>query len=279
MAVTIIKIVSPLSYLVAVIFYWRYFTDRRASDLHIARYVESAAMVIHLALLIILGLGSGHVPLAGPFQALTTFMLFFALLNKLLIHDGREYTLGVFQTAVLFIMQTIAMIFLNISAPLPEVLHNIYFEIHVLLNLIGYASFSSAFLAGIMYLLLYHEIKGSHLGYFYDRLPSLAYLEQLNLRAIVIGFIFNTVGIIIGVFTGKTAWGLYWAWDPKLSAVAVAWIIYAAAILGVRYFHWKGNRLAYLSIIGFAWILFSMLIINNYFSKIHSFISYAYCRL
>jgi ABC-type transport system involved in cytochrome c biogenesis permease subunit len=271
MEITIIRIISPLSYLVATIFYWRYFADRRSQDQHIARYAESAAMVIHTTILIILGLGLGHVPLAGAFQALTTFMWFFAILNKLLIHEGREYTLGFFQTAVLFIIQSIAMIFINVYTPLPAILQNIFFEIHVLLNLIGYASFSSAFLAGMMYLLLYHEIRGSHLGYFYDRLPSLAYLEKLNYRALLIGFIFNTAGIIVGVITGKTAWGIYWTWDPKLIAVAIAWLIYALAVLGRYSFHWKGNRLAYLSIIGFAWILFSMLIINNYFSKIHSF--------
>ncbi len=272
MAITIFRIISPLSYLIAAFFYWRYFANRKQNDQHLARYTESAALVLHTALLIILSLGSGHVPLAGAFQALTTFMWFFAILNKLLIHEGREYTLGVFQTAVLFLMQTIAMIFIDVYAPLPEILHNLYFEIHVVLNLIGYASFASAFLAGVMYLLLYHEIKGSRLGYFYDRLPPLAYLEKLDYRALFIGFIFNTAGIIIGIITGKTAWGIYWSWDPKLIAVAVAWIIYAVAIAGVQYFHWKGNRLAYLSIIGFTWILFSMLIINNFFSKVHSFI-------
>ena len=272
MAIIIFRILSPLSYLLATVFYWRYFANRRHQDQHLARYIESAAMVIHTALLVVLSLGSGHVPLAGPFQALTTFMWFFAILNKLLIHEEREYALGVFQTAALFLIQTIAMIFIDVYAPLPEILHNIYFEVHVLLNLIGYASFSSAFLAGMMYLLLYHEIKGSSLGYFFDRLPSLAYLEKLNYRALLIGFIFNTVGIVVGIITGKTAWGIYWTWDPKLIAVVVAWIIYAVAIIGRNRFHWKGNRLGYLSIIGFAWILFSMLIINNYFSEIHSFI-------
>jgi len=272
MAITIFRIISPLSYLIAAFFYWRYFADRRHKDQHLARYTESAALVIHTSLLVILSIGSGHVPLAGAFQALTTLMWFFAILNKLLIHEGREYTLGVFQTAVLFLMQTLAMIFIDVHAPLPDILHNLYFEIHVLLNLIGYAAFSSAFLAGIMYLLLYHEITGNHLGYFYDRLPPLAYLEKLNYRALLIGFLFNTVGIIIGVITGKTAWGLYWTWDPKMIAVAVAWIIYGIAIIGMHYLNWKGNRLAYLSIIGFAWILFSMLIINSFFSKVHSFI-------
>ena len=152
-----------------------------------------------------------------------------------------------------------------------EILQNIYFEVHVVFNLVGYASFSSAFLSGIMYLLLFHEIKGQKLGYFYDRLPSLAYLNKLNFRAMLIGFLFNSIGIILGAFTGKTAWGAYWAWDPKLIAVIIAWMVYGMALIGKLNLKWQGNRLAYISLIGFFWIIFSMLIISNYFSKIHSF--------
>jgi len=271
MVLWLIKIVSPLSYLVSSYFYLRYFINRGESDKTWAKITDTMAILLHGLLLILLSLHTGHLPLAEPFQALTTFMFFFATLNKLLIVNKKEYSLGVFHSFILFIFQLISMLFIEVHAPLPDILKNIFFEVHVIFNLVGYASFSSAFLTGIMYVLLFHEIKGRKLGYFYDRLPSLGYLEKLNFRAILIGFIFNTIGIVLGACTGKTAWGTYWAWDPKLIAVVIAWITYAMAIIGKINFHWKGKRLAYLSMIGFTWIIFSMLIINVYFSKIHSF--------
>ena len=269
--ILLLRILSPLLYLTAFILYFQFFRNRSARSKSRAQVTEIGAIAIHALLLILLSINSGHLPLSGPFQAMSTFMFFFALLNKILIREEKEYTLGIFHTSIIFLLQFISMIFLQVSAPLPEILQNIYFEVHVVFNLVGYASFSSAFLSGIMYLLLFHEIKGQKLGYFYDRLPSLAYLNKLNFRAMLIGFLFNSIGIILGAFTGKTAWGAYWAWDPKLIAVIIAWMVYGMALIGKLNLKWQGNRLAYISLIGFFWIIFSMLIISNYFSKIHSF--------
>jgi ABC-type transport system involved in cytochrome c biogenesis permease subunit len=270
--VLLLRILSPLLYLITAVFYFHFFRSRLKKTRDLARFSEIAAIFMHMVLLIALTVDTGYLPLSGPFQSLSMFMFFFALLNKFLIRAEREYTLGIFHTAIIFLLQTISMIFLQITTPIPQILQNLYFEVHVVVNLVGYAAFSSAFLTGLMYLLLFYEIKGPKLGYFYDRLPSLAYLEKLNYRALLIGFIFNTIGIILGSVTGKTAWGTYWAWDPKLIAVLIAWLIYAFAITGKLYFNWKGNRLAYISLSGFSWIIFSMLIITNYFSKVHSFI-------
>jgi ABC-type uncharacterized transport system permease subunit len=266
-----IRILSPLSYLVAAFFYLQFFLNRKESDRRWARISDSVAIFIHALFLVLLTVHSEHLPLAGPFQALSTFMFFFAILNKIMILNNKEYSLGFFHSSILFLFQLIAMLFIKVDTPLSDILKNIFFEVHVIFNLIGYAAFSSAFLTGIMYSLLFHEIKGRKLGYFYDRLPSLAYLEKLNFRALLIGFCFISIGILLGAYTGKTAWGTYWAWDPKLIAAVISWVTYGIAITGKINFHWKGNRLAYFSIIGFTWIIFSMLIISNYFSKIHSF--------
>ena len=271
MTFQILRILSPILYLIAAFFYYKYFTGRNEKHKHRARIFDNTALFIHTLVLIQIFIESGHLPLADAYQSISAFMWCFALLNKIYIRAEKEYSLGIFHTTILFILQLIAMTFIDINAPLPDILKNVYFEVHVVFNLVGYASFSSAFLAGLMYILLYFEFRGNKLGYFYDRLPALSYLELLNYRALLVGFIFNTIGIILGAYTGKTAWGIYWAWDPKLIAVILAWIIYGTALIGKTNLHWKGNRLAYFSIIGFSWIIFSMLIISSYFSKIHAF--------
>jgi ABC-type transport system involved in cytochrome c biogenesis permease subunit len=271
MTFQILRILSPLLYLIAAVYYYRFFSRQDDSYKLKARLFDAIALTAHTLVLLQLAFITGHVPLADAFQSISAFMWCFALLNKIYIRSEKEYSLGMFQTSILFILQGIAMIFIDVHAPLPEILQNVYFETHVVFNLLGYASFSSAFLAGVMYILLFYEFKGQKLGYFYDRLPSLSYLETLNFRALLVGFVFNTIGIIIGAYTGKAAWGTYWSWDPKLIAVLIAWLIYAIALLGKRTFNWKGNHLAYAAIIGFGWILFSMLIINSYFSRIHAF--------
>jgi ABC-type transport system involved in cytochrome c biogenesis permease subunit len=267
----LLRILSPLAYLVSAVYFFFYFSKRQESSLKIANKLNILAICIHLMLLIVLTVNTGHLPLTGIFKALSTFMFFFAILNKFFVRESNDYSLGLFYAVTLFIFQSISMIFISISTTLPSVLNDRLFEIHVIINLIGYAAFSSAFLVALMYVLLFHEIKSKKLGYFYDRLPSLVYLERINYQAIIVGFIFITIGIISGAITGISAWGKYWDWDPKLISVLITWIFYGLAILGKKNYRWHGKSISYISLVGFIWIIFSMLIITRYFSGIHSF--------
>ncbi len=69
---------------------------------------------------------------------------------------------------------------------------------HVSSLLFAYASFALAGVLGITYVLQFKEIKAKDLGFFYERLPSLNVLDEMNLRAVKIGWLFLTVGLITG---------------------------------------------------------------------------------
>jgi ABC-type transport system involved in cytochrome c biogenesis permease subunit len=271
MLLTILKIISPIAYLISAILFYVYFQKREENQLRRARIVDRLAIIIHATFLILLTLEIGHLPLAGAFQALSVFMFIFAILNKIIVREGKDYSLGFFYSGILFLLQGLSVLFITEDAVLPEILKDVFFEVHVLFNLVGYAAFSSAFLLATMYLMLSHEIKSNKMGYFYDRLPSLAYLENLNYKAVLIGFTFNSIGILLGSIVGFAAWGTYWSWDPKLTSALMAWILYLTSIVGKNRYRWHGGRLARFSVLGFIWIIFSMLIITQFFSGIHSF--------
>src|SRR5437773_2308501 len=79
-----------------------------------------------------------------------------------------------------------------------------------------------AFVIGITYVLLFKEIKAKSLGFFYARLPSLQVLDRMNQRAIVIGWVFLTVGLIAGVVFAAEARALPSAvLDPRVQAVSL----------------------------------------------------------
>jgi hypothetical protein len=50
---------------------------------------------------------------------------------------------------------------------------------------------------GVTYMLQFKEIKKKHLGYFYTRLPSLQILDVMNSRAVAVGWLFLTIGVIV----------------------------------------------------------------------------------
>lgn len=58
------------------------------------------------------------------------------------------------------------------------------------------------------------------------------------------GAVFITLATILGSIWGKTTWGTWWSWDPKLTAVLVMWFMYIAYIM-LRSYMGRTTRSAY----------------------------------
>ena len=46
-----------------------------------------------------------------------------------------------------------------------------------------------------------------------------------------IGVVFTTLAIIAGSLWAKPIWGVWWTWDPRLTATLILWLIYVAYML------------------------------------------------
>jgi cytochrome c-type biogenesis protein CcsB len=102
-------------------------------------------------------------------------------------------------------------------------------------------------------------------------LPSLARLDMLTYRIVAVGLPLLTVGIITGAMWANEAWGAYWQWDPKETAALVSWIVYAAFMHLHTRNTWRGERTAWVSVVGFATIMFCYLGVNIWISGLHSY--------
>jgi cytochrome c-type biogenesis protein CcsB len=101
--------------------------------------------------------------------------------------------------------------------------------------------------------------------------PSAKVLDDLNYRAIMIGFPLLTLGIITGAAWADYAWGTYWSWDPKETWSLIVWLIYAA-FLHARFTRgWVGKKAAILSIAGFVATIFCYLGVNLLLAGLHSY--------
>ncbi|MDQ6825728.1 MAG: c-type cytochrome biogenesis protein CcsB [Candidatus Eremiobacteraeota bacterium] len=114
--------------------------------------------------------------------------------------------------------------------------------------------------------------ESGHLGALWlNTLPSLAKLDVLIYRIIAIGLPLLTVGIITGAWWAKEAWGAYWQWDPKETAALFSWIVYAIYMHLHTRGAWRGMRSAWVSVYGFASIMFCYLGVNIWISGLHSY--------
>jgi ABC-type transport system involved in cytochrome c biogenesis permease subunit len=184
--------------------------------------------------------------------------------------------MGVFILPLLVALQAIPAFRPSVETASP-VLQGPLFGIHVSSLLFAYASFALACVIGITYVLLFKEIKAKHLGFFYARLPSLQALDRMNQRAIMIGWIFLTVGIIVGAVWASTYAGAdprvhaMSLQDPKIFVALVCWAVYSFELFAARRIGWGGRRTAYLSAIGFAIVLLNFVPISYFLTKSHNF--------
>jgi ABC-type transport system involved in cytochrome c biogenesis permease subunit len=218
-----------------------------------------------------------HMPLANPSRAISTFVWLLTLVYLYLEVTTEERAMGVFILPIAIGLQTIPVLDPGVERPVPE---SPLFWIHVISLLFAYASFALGGVLGLIYVLQFKELKKKHLGYFYTRLPSLQILDVMNLRAVTIGLLFLTIGLVVGVVWTAQARGIT-PDDPNLQAMAlddpkvfmavVTWVVYSFGLLARRTMGWSGRKAAWLSAVGFAMVLLSFVPLNYFFTTSHTF--------
>jgi ABC-type transport system involved in cytochrome c biogenesis permease subunit len=222
----------------------------------------------------------GHIPFAGPTSAISTFVWLLGLAYLYTEMTTDERAMGVFILPLLVALQAIPVLRPGVEDR-AAVLQGPLFGVHVSSLLFAYASFALAGVIGITYVLLFKEIKAKHLGFFYTRLPSLQVLDRMNQVTVVIGWIFLTIGIVVGAVWAAQAQGGYAAGDPRVQAMhvqdpkifvaLVCWVVYSFELFAARRIGWGGRRTAYLSAVGFAIVLLNFVTISYFFTTSHNF--------
>jgi cytochrome c-type biogenesis protein CcsB len=95
-----------------------------------------------------------------------------------------------------------------------------------------------------------------------DRFPEPRVLDELGYQLILLGFLFLSIGIITGAVWANSAWGRYWGWDPKETWSLITWFVYATLLHARLTRGWHGKRIAYLSMFGFAAVIFTYFGVN-----------------
>ncbi len=228
----------------------------------------TVAMVVRTAISI--EKGWGHAPFTNLYESMVFFAWAISLLYFLFELKYKNKTLGAFVMPFAFIVLAYTSLggpgIRKEVEPLIPALQSNWLIAHVITCFLSYAAFAVSCGASIMYL-----VKGDKSGGFWDKLPSKELLDEINYKAVLVGFPLLTLGIITGAAWAHYAWGSYWSWDPKETWSLITWLIYAA-YLHARFMRgWRGKKAAALSIIGFAAVLFTYLGVNLIISGLHSY--------
>ena len=127
-------------------------------------------------------------------------------------------------------------------------------------------------------MLQFKEIKAKDLGFFYDRLPPLQVLDEMNLRAVKIGWVFLTIGLIVGAIwasqirpSGDLRVNAMTLADPKIFIAVLSWAVYSFELYAQRAIGWRGRRAAWLSAVGFGIVMLNFVPVSYFFTNSHNF--------
>lgn len=270
-------LVPLLLYAAATAAYLAHFAWRDPRVGRLATAFMAGGVLAHTFLIGMQTVQAGHAPLVGTTAAVSAFVWLLGLSYLYVELTSDERSMGVFVTILLVALGTIPALDPGITLR-PPVLQSPLFTIHVMSMLVAYASFALAGVLGITYVLLFNEIKAKHLGVFYTRLPSLGVLDVMNGRAVAVGWVFLTVGVIVG---GIWATQLDGSSDPRVQAMSLAdpkilvalvsWGVYSFALYARRAIGWNGRKAAWMSAIGFGIVLLNFLPVGYFLTKSHNF--------
>jgi cytochrome c-type biogenesis protein CcsB len=216
--------------------------------------------------------GYGHAPLSNLYESLVFFAWVTILVYLVIEWRTHSRVIGAFATPFASLAMAYASFSPNIGdeiQPLVPALQSNWLIAHVVTCFLGYAAFAVACGLGFMYLLR-NRSKESVTGII-GTLPALRMVDELIHQTIIFGFLWLSVGIITGAVWANEAWGTYWSWDPKETWSLITWFVYATALHARFVRGWAGRKIAYLSIIGFAAVLFTYFGVNFVLSGLHSY--------
>lgn len=223
------------------------------------------------------GLAAGRVPWGNMYEFCTTggFLVAAVFLIVLTRRDLRF--LGTFVVGLVLIMLFAASsAFWVPVGHLVPALQSYWLVIHVSIAVLSAALFTLTFAMSVLQLIQSRRENQLSEG-LTDRLPfmrlapSALSLENLSYRLNAIAFVGWTLTLIFGAMWAEKAWGRYWGWDTKEVWTFVIWVVYAGYLHARATRGWTGTRAAWLSIVGYACVVFNFTAVNIFFSGLHSY--------
>lgn len=232
--------------------------------------VLRGAVLFHFLYLIARGWTEGHLPLASIYDFLSATALALAAVYLYLEMRQGIRTTGIFVLPLVLLIQLVASAYGNAAPAVKPPINPIWFELHTLAAVLGYGAFFVSTIYGVLFLLLYREIKGNRMSLFFTRMPPLETLGRMNVSASIAGLVLLALAILLGIGWGKAA-GLHPFTDPKTWLTIASWCLLGFAVLAYHRLGWRGPRAVYASLVGFTTLLLSRVVTDLFVNSFHTF--------
>lgn len=259
------------AYVGAFVVYGMGFWSRSKKMQQVATKVVYIGLFVNAAALVLRSMLIGGLPLNNGFEFGLCFV-FVAALAYVIIE--KRFSIGGIGLFVMPILVALGCWLVSVDLtiePVMPALRSYWLAVHVSAAVISYGAFAVSFAVSIAYLL--KEKSGddgqSRLA---QSLPSLKILDEITYKLIFVGLPFLTIMLVTGAVWAEYAWGAFWSWDPKETWALITWLVYAI-YLHTRFMRgFKGKRAAWLSVLGFAAVIFTFFGVSYLLPGMHSYL-------
>jgi len=229
-----------------------------------------AGYLLHVSYFALRWAESGRIPVTNFFEAANFLGMGIVLVFLVMEFRFKIAALGSFMLPLVLILMIPTSLLSGRIEEMKPILKSGWLGVHTSFAVLGDAAFAFSFIVSIMYLIQERQLKAKHLGAIFHRLPSLDIMDTLGYKALTLGWPLFTVGMITGSIWANSAWGTYWSWDPKETWSLITWVIYLV-LLHLRTIGWRGRKMAFLSIVGFVFVLVSFFVVSRVNIGKHTF--------
>jgi len=261
----------PFFYFALVWTYGKAFFADKLWAKHAKTPILIGTITFHVLFLAVRTILFQHPPVTTVFEVFTVLACSIAVTYFVIELRSQHKETGYFILNIAFFFQFASSIFIKDTPQVPEILRSPLFGAHVSSALIGYSAITIAGAYSLMYLMLYHEMKATRFGVVYKKLPTLEALERMTFTAVKLAFLLLSIAILFGFIWLNRAIDNPNYFDPKLIGTVIVWAMYGFLVIAKKFYGWKGRKVMILSIIGFLISIFSMTVINIFFSRFHKF--------
>jgi len=240
--------------------------------------LAAAAVLAHLTAVVTRGLAVHRAPWGNMYEFVTALTCVAAIFFLFVMVRYRAWTLGVFvMGAVVIALGLAETIIYTAAGQLVPALQSYWLSIHVTAMTLATGIFFVAAVLGVVYLAADRNARRVSAGRaaagngIMRRLPSIEQLDRLTYRTVVFGFPVWTFGVIAGAIWADQAWGRYWGWDPVETWAFITWVLYAAFLHARATAGWRGRRAHYIQLLGFASLMFNILVVQVFITGLHSY--------
>ncbi|MGH2692473.1 MAG: c-type cytochrome biogenesis protein CcsB [Actinomycetota bacterium] len=302
--------VAVVLYLAATLGYFHHLAFRRRRVLVTARATAYVGAAVHAGSIVTRGIVAGRVPWGNLFEYVTVASFLLVVAYLVIERRWRTETVGGFALGAAVAGLGAATLVYVPPGPLVPALNSYWKVVHVGLAMLATALFTLGFVFTILYLVQERRERrlagrttpvparepalvtagGGDRPEDYvaaeepeeparpvhpstrSRLPDASTLDRLAYRTIVFAFPIWTLGpLIFGSIWAEEAWGRYWGWDPKEVWAFVTWVVFAGYLHARATVGWRGRRAAILAIVGFAALVFNLIVVNTAIAGLHSY--------